>query len=101
MNWRCRRNAEIVLEGYVELDEMRTEGPFGDHTGYYSLEGEFPVFHVECVTHRKDADLSDHRRGAPAAGRLLHGVRDRAGIPAADEDDASGDRGRVACPRKG
>ena len=47
-------NAEIVLEGYVNLDEMRTEGPFGDHTGYYSLEGQYPVFHVECVTHRKD-----------------------------------------------
>src|SRR5258707_15005957 len=47
-------NAEIVLEGYVNLDEMRTEGPFGDHTGIYSLEGEFAVFHVECVTHRKD-----------------------------------------------
>jgi 4-hydroxy-3-polyprenylbenzoate decarboxylase len=47
-------NAEIVLEGYVNLNEMRTEGPFGDHTGFYSLEGEFPVFHVECVTQRKD-----------------------------------------------
>ena len=47
-------NAEIVLEGYVNLNEMRTEGPFGDHTGYYSLEGEYPVFHVECVTHRKE-----------------------------------------------
>jgi 4-hydroxy-3-polyprenylbenzoate decarboxylase len=47
-------NAEIVLEGYVNLGEMRTEGPFGDHTGFYSLEGEYPVFHVECVTHRKD-----------------------------------------------
>jgi len=47
-------NAEIVLEGYVNLDEMRREGPFGDHTGFYSLEGEYPVFHVECVTHRKD-----------------------------------------------
>jgi len=47
-------NAEIVLEGYVKLDEMRTEGPFGDHTGFYSLEGEFPVFHVTCVTHRKN-----------------------------------------------
>ncbi len=47
-------NAEIVLEGYVELGEMRTEGPFGDHTGFYSLEGEFPVFHVTCITHRKD-----------------------------------------------
>jgi 4-hydroxy-3-polyprenylbenzoate decarboxylase len=47
-------NAEIVLEGYVNLSEMRTEGPFGDHTGFYSLQGEYPVFHVECVTHRKD-----------------------------------------------
>ncbi|HEX8871123.1 MAG TPA: menaquinone biosynthesis decarboxylase [Candidatus Acidoferrum sp.] len=47
-------NSEIVLEGYVNLGEMRTEGPFGDHTGFYSLEGEYPVFHVECVTHRKD-----------------------------------------------
>jgi 4-hydroxy-3-polyprenylbenzoate decarboxylase len=47
-------NAEIVLEGYVELGELRTEGPFGDHTGFYSLEGEFPVFHLTCITHRKD-----------------------------------------------
>ncbi len=46
-------NAEIVLEGYVNLDELRTEGPFGDHTGFYSLEDEYPVFHVTCVTHRK------------------------------------------------
>jgi 4-hydroxy-3-polyprenylbenzoate decarboxylase len=47
-------NAEIVLEGYVKLGEMRTEGPFGDHTGFYSLEGEYPVFHVTCVTQRKN-----------------------------------------------
>ena len=47
-------NAEIVLEGYVDLSEMRTEGPFGDHTGFYSLEGEYPVFHITCITHRKD-----------------------------------------------
>jgi 4-hydroxy-3-polyprenylbenzoate decarboxylase len=47
-------HAEIVLEGYVNLDELRTEGPFGDHTGFYSLEDEYPVFHVTCVTHRKN-----------------------------------------------
>ena len=46
-------NAEIVLEGHVELGELRTEGPFGDHTGYYSLEDEYPVFHVDCITQRK------------------------------------------------
>ena len=45
--------AEIVLEGYVELGETRTEGPFGDHTGFYSLEDQYPVFHVTCLTHRK------------------------------------------------
>ncbi len=44
--------AEIVLEGYVELGESRREGPFGDHTGFYSLEDDYPVFHVTCVTHR-------------------------------------------------
>jgi 4-hydroxy-3-polyprenylbenzoate decarboxylase len=47
-------NAEIVLEGYVNLEELQTEGPFGDHTGFYSLEDLYPVFHVTCVTHRKD-----------------------------------------------
>lgn len=47
-------NAEYVLEGYVELGELRTEGPFGDHTGFYSLADEYPVFHVTCLTHRKE-----------------------------------------------
>jgi 4-hydroxy-3-polyprenylbenzoate decarboxylase len=47
-------NSEIVLEGYVNLEELRTEGPFGDHTGFYSLEDLYPVFHVTCLTHRKD-----------------------------------------------
>jgi 4-hydroxy-3-polyprenylbenzoate decarboxylase len=47
-------DAEIVLEGHVHLDELRTEGPFGDHTGFYSLEDQYPVFHVSCITHRKD-----------------------------------------------
>jgi len=47
-------SSEIVLEGYVNLDELRTEGPFGDHTGFYSLEDLYPVLHVTCVTHRKE-----------------------------------------------
>jgi len=46
--------AEIVLEGYVELGELRREGPFGDHTGFYSLDDDYPVFHITCITHRKD-----------------------------------------------
>src|SRR4051794_18321011 len=47
-------NAEIVLEGYLELGESRTEGPFGDHTGFYSLEDDYPVFHVTCMTRRRN-----------------------------------------------
>jgi 4-hydroxy-3-polyprenylbenzoate decarboxylase len=45
--------AEIVLEGYVDPEERHVEGPFGDHTGYYSLPEEFPVMHVTHVTHRE------------------------------------------------
>ncbi len=47
-------HAEIILEGYVDAKELRMEGPFGDHTGYYSLQEKFPVFHITCITHRKD-----------------------------------------------
>jgi 4-hydroxy-3-polyprenylbenzoate decarboxylase len=46
-------NAHIVLEGYVEPGERRLEGPFGDHTGLYSLADDFPVFHLTCITMRK------------------------------------------------
>jgi 4-hydroxy-3-polyprenylbenzoate decarboxylase len=47
-------DADFVLEGYVEPGERRTEGPFGDHTGYYSLADEYPVFHITCITRRKN-----------------------------------------------
>jgi 4-hydroxy-3-polyprenylbenzoate decarboxylase len=57
--------AEIVLEGYVNLDELRTEGPFGDHTGFYSLQDEYPVFHLTCITHRKDPIYSATIVGKP------------------------------------
>ncbi len=46
-------NAEIVLEGYVDPTERKVEGPFGDHTGYYSAPEPFPVFHVTRITHRE------------------------------------------------
>ncbi|HIA38031.1 MAG TPA: menaquinone biosynthesis decarboxylase [Planctomycetes bacterium] len=47
-------SAEIVLEGWVDPTELVVEGPFGDHTGFYSLADDYPVFHVECITHRKN-----------------------------------------------
>ena len=46
----------FVIEGYVDPTEpLRGEGPFGDHTGYYTLPEPYPVFHVTAITHRKDA----------------------------------------------
>jgi 4-hydroxy-3-polyprenylbenzoate decarboxylase len=49
-------NADFVIEGYVDPAEpLREEGPFGDHTGYYTLPEPYPVFHVTAITHRKDA----------------------------------------------
>lgn len=47
-------NSELVVEGYLEPGETRIEGPFGDHTGFYSAADHYPVFHVTCITHRKD-----------------------------------------------
>ncbi|MDD3859997.1 MAG: menaquinone biosynthesis decarboxylase [Bacteroidales bacterium] len=49
-------SSDIVIEGFIDPTEnFVTEGPFGDHTGYYSLEDKYPVFHITCITHRKDA----------------------------------------------
>jgi 4-hydroxy-3-polyprenylbenzoate decarboxylase len=49
-------NADFVLEGYVDPKEpLRPEGPFGDHTGYYTLAEPYPAFHITAITHRKDA----------------------------------------------
>jgi 4-hydroxy-3-polyprenylbenzoate decarboxylase len=48
-------NSDIVIEGYVDPSEpLRREGPFGDHTGFYSLADDYPAFHVTCITHRKN-----------------------------------------------
>ena len=58
---RCRTidlevpaNAEIVIEGYVDPNEKLLEGPFGDHTGFYSLADWYPAFHVTAITHRRN-----------------------------------------------
>ena len=58
-------HAEIILEGYVKLDELRSEGPFGDHTGFYTMEEDYPVFHITCITHRKNPVYSATIVGKP------------------------------------
>ena len=57
--------SEIVLEGYVRIDELRSEGPFGDHTGFYTLPDDYPVFHITCITHRRDPIYSTTIVGKP------------------------------------
>ena len=47
-------HAEYILEGYVDLAELRSEGPFGDHTGFYTMPEDYPVFHLTAITHRKN-----------------------------------------------
>lgn len=47
-------HAEYILEGYVDLHELRSEGPFGDHTGFYTMPDPYPVFHLTAITHRKN-----------------------------------------------
>jgi 4-hydroxy-3-polyprenylbenzoate decarboxylase len=60
-------NAEIVLEGYIEKGELGTEGPFGDHTGYYSPAEPFPLFHLTAMTMRRDAIYPSIVVGRPPA----------------------------------
>lgn len=57
--------ADIVIEGYCDPTETRLEGPFGDHFGYYSLTGQYPVLHVTAITCRKDAMLAATIVGLP------------------------------------
>jgi 4-hydroxy-3-polyprenylbenzoate decarboxylase len=52
---RVPAEAEFILEGFIDPHERRVEGPFGDHTGYYSEADKYPVFHITTITHRKDA----------------------------------------------
>ncbi len=58
-------SAEIILEGFIYPDDRAPEGPFGDHTGYYNEVGEFPVFTVESMTHRKNPIYHSTYTGRP------------------------------------
>ncbi|NVK03016.1 MAG: 4-hydroxy-3-polyprenylbenzoate decarboxylase [Oceanospirillaceae bacterium] len=67
-------SAEIVLEGYIDPDELADEGPFGDHTGYYNEVDKFPVFTVERITHRKDPIYHSTYTGRPPDEPAILGV---------------------------
>jgi 4-hydroxy-3-polyprenylbenzoate decarboxylase len=53
VNVQVPAGSDIVIEGYIDPEERRLEGPFGDHTGYYSLADMYPVLHVTCITHKR------------------------------------------------
>ena len=75
-------DAEFVLEGYVDLDESRVEGPFGDHTGYYSLADSYPVLHLTAITHRRDPIYSTTVVGqAPMEDTYLGKATERLFLP--------------------
>ena len=67
-------NAEIVLEGVIEADEMADEGPYGDHTGYYNEVERFPVFTIKRITHRKDPIYHSTYTGRPPDEPAMLGV---------------------------
>ena len=71
----CQLTPTLVIEGYVDpSEELVWEGPFGDHTGFYSLADWYPKFHVTCITHSKNAVYPATIVGIPPAGRL-HGLQ--------------------------
>ncbi len=75
-------HSEFVLEGYVDLEESRREGPFGDHTGYYSLADDYPVLHLTALTHRRDAIYSTTIVGqAPMEDAYLGKATERLFLP--------------------
>ena len=75
-------NAEIVIEGYVDPAELRTEGPFGDHTGVYSLADDYPVLHVTAITHRRNPIYASTIVGKPPMeDAFIGGATERLFLP--------------------
>ena len=84
--------SQIVLEGYVDPGERRVEGPFGDHTGYYSLPDEYPVFHVTAMTQRREPIYPATIVGKPPMEDCFMAKATERIFSPADSEDAPGDR---------
>ena len=93
---RCRTvdlevpaESEVVLEGYVDATDLRPEGPFGDHTGFYTPVDDYPTFHLTGMSMRRDAIYATTIVGPAADGGLLPRQGHRAALPADPPDDAA------------
>jgi len=90
-------NADFVIEGYMDPKEpLREEGPFGDHTGYYTLPEPYPVFHITAITHRKDAVYPATIVGMPPMEDFYIGGASVKTVPANLQNELSGDCGHCA-----
>ncbi len=85
-------DVDFVLEGYVQPGEMRPEGPFGDHTGYYTAIEDYPVFHLTAITHRRDAVYPTTIVGIPPM-EDFYSARERADFSARVQNEFPRDRG--------
>ncbi len=85
-------SAEIVLEGRIHPGEMAPEGPYGDHTGYYNEQAEFPVFTIERITMRKDPIYHSTYTGKPPDEPAVLGRGAERGVRAAAAEAVPGDR---------
>ena len=93
-------DVDFVLEGYVQPGETRPEGPFGDHTGFYTAVEDYPVFHLTAITHRREARLSDHDRRHSADGGFLSRLGQRAHFSAGLQNELSRKSWTWRCRRK-
>ena len=85
-------NAEIIIEGHAHHEEQFVEGPFGDHTGFYSLSSPYPVFRVTAITHRRNAIYPTTIVGKPPMEDYYLGKSDRTVVPSVTADAHSGYR---------
>ena len=93
-------DVDFVLEGYVQPGEMRPEGPFGDHTGFYTAVEDYPVFHLTAITHRRERGLSDDDRRSSADGGFLSRLRQRANFSAGFQNELPRNRRYGAAGRR-
>jgi 4-hydroxy-3-polyprenylbenzoate decarboxylase len=85
---KCPPDADFIIEGYVDPnDEMIWEGPFGDHTGYYSLPDWYPRFHITAITHKKNAVYPATYRWHSTAGRCMAWKSNRKDLFSAYKND--------------